>query len=336
MHRPLRGLSRRGGARVCETAVALLVATGPWLAAEVASACGPLEPSAEVLVPPADGTVVPRDGALLAIVTVPDPEGSPVQLRRVADDAPVGFYVTWETTVSNEQALVVATGFGELEPNTEYAWSIGLEEFPFVTGPSIDPAPPLPGDLVIDDLGLGTITGCFGERIDVREYDVGVAGVGEPVGVYAVSRLAGEPIRFIAASQTGAEGTVRLQVPTDVAEQCFELMMMDYGGHVVSAGEACVQGQVDDGTDTGADGTGAGSGDGSATSGSPQPGTTVDAGSEDGSGADGMSVGQDGGVSDRGCACQARGGASGGAGAGLLALLGLLGAARRRRRAALV
>ena len=293
----------------------------------IAEACGTVRFHAEILSPPADAGPMPLDAPLLAIVDAPGSPQHEVALVRVSDGSPVAVSVDVQSTINNEKALVIAQPAG-LEPDTAYLWTVGSFERSFTTGDAPDPAIPSVGALEITFTGAGVEPGCFGEELPYDGYEVVITSVSEPVASYAIAGDLGEPSNVWPGEGTTLE--LRARSPE---EACFEVMVMDRGGHLVSAGEACLPGLDEEGStggstggdDTGADDTGA-----------PPPSPTT--GSEetdgpdaaDGSSGDATGVPQDDDqVSDRGCSCRSTTHAR--PRWALLAVL-LLGVGRRRRR----
>lgn len=295
---------RRGA---CGCVMAVLVGLAVSGGSREAEACGPLRWDANIVLPPAM-LVVPLDGALLATIDAPNGWEEAVTLATATGvDVPVE--VSLELTSSNEQALLVARPVGLLEPLTEYVWTVGKLQRSMFTSDIGDPQAPVPGEPLATLVEMGVGDGCS-ETVQWSDYDLAVPELRELVATYAVipaqSPTPERPYARVVAAQGSS---VRVRVYEDT-QPCFEVRVMDYGGNAATAGTVCVEGPVVEGESssgddsTGADGT---AGDGTTATPpipeEPEPPPTSSTGADTGS--DTGPAQDDGGVPDRGCACQA-------------------------------
>lgn len=200
-----------------------------------ARACGAEVYEATIVIPAEGDPAMPRDGVLVAGLHALD-GFEPVVVLRTTDGTEIPVEVELEIDDHGSDGLVIARPMVELDASTSYVWDVDGWQRPFHTTAALDEGPPTSEGLELLGIAEHEVPGHCGERDHAIDHDVRVAGTSEPVATFAKRMFDG---RWVGLEiEAGEQILLRNQSPQ--GEVCFEVSIVDQGGHVVAVGVDCV------------------------------------------------------------------------------------------------
>jgi hypothetical protein len=216
-------------------AIAGVAASAALVVDRDARACGADAYEVTIVIPAEGDPPMPQDGALVAGLSTLD-GFDPVVVLRAADGTEIPIEVELQIDDNESDGLLIARALVPLDANTSYVWELDGWQRPFHTTAALDDGPPTFGALEVLGIAEHEVPGHCGDVDQAVDHDVRVAGTSEPVATFAKRMFDGRWTGLVIE----ASDQLLLRNETSQGEVCFEVSIVDHGGHVVSVGEDCV------------------------------------------------------------------------------------------------